>query len=91
MRGLVKKVSNFTRATDWLFVIEDENRSEYFIMTSDFYRNIKLKTPVTKKELDSLDTNMWITFQYVVIGTKNLVTKIVSWGCAVPPPRENDI
>ena len=53
MKGVVKNVSNFLIEDEWLFIIEDSDHAEYFIMAEPFYKKNSLKTPVTKRELNS--------------------------------------
>ena len=74
MKGVVKNVSNFLIEDEWLFIIEDSDHAEYFIMAEPFYKKNSLKTPVTKRELDSLKENSKIDFEYKIINGKNIVT-----------------
>lgn len=76
MEGVVKRVSDFTKNTNWLFVFTDNRSSEYFVMGSELYEKNNLKFPVTKRELDSLDTGMKVEFDFAVIEGQNIVTKI---------------
>lgn len=78
MKGIIKNVSDFLKEQKWLFIIEDDMRVEYFIMEESFYKNNGLKSPITKRELDSLSKNMQIEFDYKVINHLNLITKL-SW------------
>lgn len=78
MKGIIKNVSDFFKEQEWLFVIEDDTGSEYFIMEKSFYKKNDLKSPITKRELDSLNKNMQIEFDYKVIDHINVITKL-SW------------
>jgi hypothetical protein len=77
MKGIVKNVSDFLEKDKWLFIVEDAMKIEYFIMDDSFYKRSNLKSPVTKRELDSLDKGMQIEFDYKEINNVNLVTKIL--------------
>jgi len=45
---------NFTTEEEWLFKLSDGN-NDYYILTDTFYKSKGLKSPISKKELDSLD------------------------------------
>lgn len=51
---------NFTDGQDWIFKLQDEEGNHFFIMNYFFYKEHGLKSPVTKKELDSYDKGQWI-------------------------------
>ena len=68
--------TNFTTKYEWLFKLYDENANEYFIMTEGFYKKHKLKTPITKRELDYLDKGQWIKASYEQIVGLNVVLTI---------------
>ena len=78
MKGVIKEVSDFLEETNWLFVIEDDMQVKYFIMEGSFYKKNDLKSPITKRELDTLDQDMQIDFDFKVIDHINLVTNL-SW------------
>ena len=76
MKGIVKKVSDFTNNIEWLFIISDEKENEYLIMNDSFYKKNNLKSPITKRELDSLDEDMIITFEFIKLNDIRLVTEL---------------
>jgi hypothetical protein len=76
MKGIVKSVSNFLKDQDWLFIIEDSSKSEYYIMAEPFYKKNGLKSPVTKRELDNLKENMQIDFDYIHSTGENIITRM---------------
>lgn len=51
---------NFTNDHDWVFKLQDEKGNHFFIMNQLFYKAHGLKSPITKKELDSYDKGQWI-------------------------------
>ena len=51
---------NFTTKENWLFKLTDENCNNFFIMQSPFYKDHKLSSPISKKELDFYDKGCWI-------------------------------
>lgn len=76
IKGEVKKVSDFLATSEWLFVIEYKQGTYYFIMPESFYKNYNLKTPITKRELDSLDIGMSISFLFEKLESKFVITQI---------------
>ncbi len=76
MKGIVKSISNFSKDQEWLFIIEDSNKCKYYIKAEPFYKKSGLKTPVTKRELDTLNENMEIDFEYINNTGENIITKI---------------
>lgn len=75
MRLKITKV-NFTTNHDWIFQLVDENGNNLYIMNDAFYNNHKLKSPLTKKELDSYDRGHWINASVEYIGDKGVVVSI---------------
>jgi hypothetical protein len=75
MKGKVIKVSNFSSMINWLFIIEDEKENIYYIMDKTFYDQNKLKSPVTFRDLDSLDVNFIIDFDFIEIDNRYIITK----------------
>jgi hypothetical protein len=76
MKAVVKKISDFTNKVNWLFVLEDTNQNEFFIMTNEFYNDNSIKNPVTKRELDQLDAGMTVDLSYLEVMKMKVVTKI---------------
>ena len=46
--------TNFTTKYNWLFKLFDENENDFYIMNQSFYESQNLKSPITKKELDTI-------------------------------------
>lgn len=76
MKGIVTNVCNFLDDENWLFIIKDSDKLKYYVMAAPFYKENKLKSPVTKRELDSLNELMQVDFEYIRIGEKNIVTRL---------------
>jgi hypothetical protein len=51
---------NFTRSHNWLYKLVDENATEYYIMTFQFYEIHKLKSPINKHHLDYFEKGISI-------------------------------
>ncbi|UMY66530.1 MULTISPECIES: hypothetical protein [unclassified Flavobacterium] len=64
---------NYTASHRWLFELEDDLGSKYFIMQSQFYAARGLKDPVTRVMLDSYDRGQWITARTQLIDGINVV------------------
>lgn len=76
MKGIVTDVSDFTSDERWLFIIQDDYSVKYFVMDELFYRKNRMKSPVSKRELDSLFANMEIEFYFDRIEGLNIITRI---------------
>ncbi len=72
MRLLITE-TNFTASYPWLFELEDELGSKYYIMHSRFYDTRGLKSPVTRLMLDSYDKGQWITANTQLVDGVNVV------------------
>jgi hypothetical protein len=68
---------NFTSNHNWIFKFKDSTNEEYFIMTDKFYKLNKLKTPISRKELDSLDIGHSISCHFKLIEGLKVVTQIL--------------
>lgn len=51
---------NFTKQHEWIFKLVNEFGDVYYIMNELFYKKHNLKTPLTKRELDTYDRGQWI-------------------------------
>lgn len=69
--------TNFTSKIKWIFKLNDSTNDEYFIMTEEFYKSNKLQTPITRKELDSLDIGHSISCHFQLIEGIKVVTQIL--------------
>jgi hypothetical protein len=67
---------NFTNEYNWIFKLSD-GINEYYILTNDFYEKMRIKTPISKKELDYLDIGQSILCEIKDFEDIKIVTKIV--------------
>jgi len=67
---------NFTNNYNWLFKLSD-GVDEYYIYNDYFYYEKGLKTPITKKELDSLDVGHSILCEVKDYEGVKVITKII--------------
>jgi hypothetical protein len=68
--------TNFTNNFDWLFMLSNEHGGKFYIMNQIFYSDNKLKSPITKKELDNFDRGTWINAIVEHIDDKDVVVQI---------------
>lgn len=68
--------TDFTNAHDWLFKADDKDGNGYYIMNEAFYMGHNRPSPVTKKELDSLDQGEWINARTEIIAGRKIVVRI---------------
>lgn len=69
--------TNFTTEQDWLFQLIDTDGNNCFIMDNPFYKRYGLKSPVTKKELDSWDKGYWISATVAEIEGKRIIVELI--------------
>lgn len=69
--------TNFISKNNWIFRLKDNSNEEYFIMTDKFYKINKLKSPISRKELDSLDIGHSISCHFQIIEGLKVVTQIL--------------
>ncbi len=67
---------NFTSKYDWLFKLIDQSNEIYYIMDDRFYRNHKVKSPITKQHLDYLDVGQSISAITKEINGKKIVIEL---------------
>lgn len=68
--------TNFTKNHDWLFKLTDESGVEFYIMNEIFYKKHKIKSPVTKIELDVYDVGQWIDALVKNLDGKGIVIRV---------------
>ena len=78
MRGIVKHSIDLGRNSNWLYIIVDVFDNEYFVMEQYYYKRHKLKSPITKREIDTLLKGRKVDFDYKIIDEQNIVIKIFS-------------
>ena len=69
--------TNFKNDADWLFKLADQEGVIYYILENDFYRQLKIKTPVTKKHLDYYDKGTTIEAETKENGSRKIVIDIL--------------
>jgi hypothetical protein len=74
MRLKVKDV-NFTNNYNWLFKLSD-GFDDYYIFDDYFYNKNRLKSPITKKELDYLDIGHSLLCEVKDFGNVKVVIEI---------------
>ncbi|UXX79790.1 hypothetical protein N7E81_01540 [Reichenbachiella carrageenanivorans] len=74
MRLKVKDVS-FTNDEEWLFKLGD-GTNDYYILTESEYKKMGLNSPISRRELDSLDVGHSILCETQNVNNINVVTKI---------------
>jgi hypothetical protein len=47
--------TNFTNKYDWISKLKDNEGLDYFIMANEFYKINRIKSPIDRQILDSLD------------------------------------
>ena len=68
---------DFTTHNNWIFKFVDSNGCEYFIMNSSFYSENKMKSPISKKELDTLSVDHWLSANVLNINGIMTVIQLV--------------
>ncbi|MCD6010449.1 MAG: hypothetical protein K0Q79_311 [Flavipsychrobacter sp.] len=61
---------------NWTFKLLSETQEEYYIMNNGFYKQYNLKSPISYRELDSLDKGCWINAVTERINDTNVVTSL---------------
>ena len=67
---------SFTKDSDWLYELVDSHKNVFFIMGDNFYKSHKLRSPITKHELDYLAKGEVIHCITQEIDGLNVVVKI---------------
>ncbi|MFC4687674.1 MAG: hypothetical protein BGO86_07615 [Chryseobacterium sp. 36-9] len=67
---------NFTTKYEWLFKLKDHNDEIYYVMDESFYKKYKIKTPITRQHLDSLEKGQSINAIAREIDNKNIVVQM---------------
>ncbi|GEM_PF-5922355 len=78
MKGIVKYGIDLKRNNNWLYVIIDVFDNDYFIMEENYYTKHKLKSPITKREIDTLLKGRKVDFDFQNIGDLKIVIKVFS-------------
>ena len=69
--------TNFLNRYDWIFELKDDNEKLYYIMDTPFYKQLNLKSPISKKHLDSLDKGQAIDADVIDFSGRNVVISII--------------
>lgn len=67
---------NFGLKYPWIYKLNDEHLDEFYIMNEEYYKTHKMKSPITKKELDSYDRGMWINAHSEGIENFQIITHV---------------
>ena len=67
---------NFTTEFEWIFKLSDDKRNIAFIMNEIFYKAHKMKSPISKKELDYFDKGYSIKCRLENVENISVVTNI---------------
>lgn len=68
---------NISSNNDWVFEIQDENGKLYYVLTTESYRKLKIRSPINKWVLDSLTIGTKVHIAYKQIQGRNLVIKFL--------------
>ncbi|MFD2966563.1 hypothetical protein [Sphingobacterium bambusae] len=66
------KAVNCTEDNDWMVKLANADKEIFYIMSSSFYSFYKLKTPISKREIDFYETGLWINVEAAFLGGKNV-------------------
>ena len=68
--------SNFTNSKPWIFKLIDSSGSTCYIMNEGFYKENGMRTPITKRELDSLDVGYIVKGEAIEISETRVLINI---------------
>ena len=69
--------TNFSKDNEWLFKLEDGEKSECYIMQTDFYIRNNLVSPVNKSHLDRFENGTVVQANIVTLDGRKVVTQIL--------------
>ena len=64
---------------DWVFELKNQEGDVFYIMKAEFYKQFKLKSPITKQHLDSLINGVIVTAEVNEFDGQRVVTSILGY------------
>ena len=68
---------HFLNDSDWLFKLKDDQGDIFYILNSIEYSKLNIKSPITRRQLDSYDKGVIINAEVRLIASKNIVVAIL--------------
>lgn len=74
--------SNFSAENDWIFKLKDDEGNTFYILNSKYYRDAKLKSPITRNQLHYYYKGSVIEAEVKELNTLKVVTTVFEYALA---------
>ena len=68
---------NYTTRFKWIYKLSNGIENDFYIMQGDFYEYYRLKNPVSRQSLDSLDIGQWLNCNVEIINGLKIIINFI--------------